>query len=197
MHRTTLADVYARHLREVRDGASSPTEDALALALSATGAEMPADQGWVLESGAAEVIGPFVKRLPQARHQTAEFTGLDTPAAVALLARIPAKHLETRENDSPTVGAFLRATVEHPEHVRPFGYVVGPGRPDERIAVTGARVYGLPGIRPKVDDSVHPDETWEMLRRELKLDALAPPDDLRRRPVLLPSRHPCWVLWWD
>ncbi|WP_402463313.1 hypothetical protein [Isoptericola aurantiacus] len=101
----------------------------------------PGQHGWLLRAGLDEVVERVVEPDTWGSASFYRFTTLDAPVAVGLLERLSAEYLETeRQNDGPSIGAVLRAVVAHPDRLRAHGYVVGPGRCDERITVEGVLV---------------------------------------------------------
>ncbi|PRZ04164.1 hypothetical protein BCE75_11185 [Isoptericola sp. CG 20/1183] len=97
--------------------------------------------GWMLRAGLERTLEPVL--LPDSLGASSFYRFVDLDAAVAadLLERLPADYLATeRQNDGPTIGTVLRAVVAHPDRLRAHGYVVGPGRCDERLTVEGVLV---------------------------------------------------------
>lgn len=97
--------------------------------------------GWMLRTGLERPLEPVL--LPDALGAASfyRFVDLDAHVAADLLERLPADYLATeRQNDGPTIGAVLRSVVAHPQRLRAHGYVVGPGRCDERLTVEGVLV---------------------------------------------------------
>ena len=97
--------------------------------------------GWMLDLGLDAVLDPVLGRDGFATPGFYRFSNLDAAVGASLLERLDPGYLaEERQNDSPAIGAFLRAVVAHPDRVLAHGYVVGPERCDERIAVEGVLV---------------------------------------------------------
>jgi hypothetical protein len=124
------------------------------------------------------------------------------PAALllTLLAVLPAVELDDRQNDAPTLGTLLRATVEHTDEVELHGYLVGPGRVDERLTAEGLYAYVEPDldITPGHHHGCECERLWALVQRDLGIDdAVRMPDSIA--PRLNPWRpyEPCWSLWWD
>ena len=185
----TLRDLYARQLERVRD-------DPTAAACTTVGTA----RGWLLDTGVADLVAPFVTRLPDDDADLARFAGLDGATAALVLERLPAVELEDRQNDAPSLGALLTAAARHPDEVELHGYLVGPGRTDERLSAEGLFAYGAPDV---ASDPGHGagclcEELWAWVQAELGVDdAVRMPDDIR--PVLNRWRpyEPGWCLWWD
>lgn len=96
------------------------------------------EHGWMLEAGLDEVLAPLLYGDIFGASSFYRFSSLGSEAATALLRILPSDYLATeRQNDGPTIGTVLRAVVAHPEDLRAHGYVIGPGRCDERITVEG------------------------------------------------------------
>lgn len=97
--------------------------------------------GWLLRAGLDRVLEPVLLPDTAGASSFYRFLDLDAPVATDLLDRLPAEELATeRQNDGPSLGAVLRAVVAHPDRLRAHGYVVGPGRCDERLTVEGVLV---------------------------------------------------------
>lgn len=101
----------------------------------------PDRHGWMLRDGLDQVLEPVVLPDTWGSASFYRFTELDASVAADLLERLDEDYLATeRQNDGPTIGAVLRAVVAHPDRLRAHGYLVGPGRCDERITVEGVLV---------------------------------------------------------
>ncbi|MFV2143891.1 hypothetical protein [Isoptericola sp. G70] len=97
--------------------------------------------GWMLRAGMHRVLEPVL--LPDVLGASSfyRFVELGAEVAADLLERLPDDYLATeRQNDGPSIGAVLRAVVAHPDRLRAHGYVIGPGRCDERLTVEGVLV---------------------------------------------------------
>jgi hypothetical protein len=68
------------------------------------------------------------------------FSGLGVETLRTLVARNFADPAD-RQNDSPTLGEFLRFLEKHPE-VRAHGYAVSPEREDYRVTIEGLEYAG-------------------------------------------------------
>ncbi|KZM37100.1 hypothetical protein OJAG_01940 [Oerskovia enterophila] len=99
----------------------------------------PHTHGWLLADAVPELLEPIVHADDDPLEPTF-FAHLDAPVAEALLARFAPAHLVHRSNGSPTLGNQLRATVAHPGEITLHGFVLGPGRCDERLVSEGALV---------------------------------------------------------
>lgn len=160
--------------------------------------------GWLLRAGLDRVLEPVLVPDDAGSAAFYRFSDLGADIASDLVERLPAEYQATeRQNDGPTLGAVLRAVVAHPDHLRAHGYVVGPGRCDERITVEGVVV--------RTDDDVAVDpyhshgcrcEDLERAAAALGVDdALVPPHEISRwnvpaRPSGTAREH--WYrLWWD
>ncbi len=97
--------------------------------------------GWLLDAGLDAALEPVLRQDVLGAQAFYRFSDLDAEAAETLLDRLDPGYLaEERQNDGPTIGAVLRAIVAHPDRLRAHGYVVGPGRCDERVTVEGVLV---------------------------------------------------------
>lgn len=99
----------------------------------------PHTHGWLLDDAVPELLEPVLHPEDDPLEPTF-FASLDGPLAEALLARLAPARLAHRTNGSPPLRSLLRAAAEHPDDVRLHGYVLGPGRCDERIVAEGAVV---------------------------------------------------------
>jgi hypothetical protein len=160
--------------------------------------------GWLLRAGLDRVLEPVLVPDDAGSAAFYRFGDLGAPIASDLLERLPAELLATeRQNDGPTLGAVLRAVADHPDHLRAHGYVIGPGRCDERITVEGVVVrtdeevvvdpYHSPGCRC---------EDVERAAAALGVDdAAVPPHEISRwrDPARLAQtgREHWYRLWWD
>ena len=130
-------------------------------------------------------------------------------AGALLLDRLPDEYLATaRQNDGPTIGSVLRAVVSKPEHLRAHGYVIGPGRCDERITVEGVLFRSDGAFRPcpiygpPLDDC-DCERLYDQLRSQLGVDdAVVRPHELDhwlgydwREGRYHPERW--YRAWWD
>jgi len=157
-------------------------------------------RGWLLSSGVTDIVAPFVTHLPADDGDLASFAGLGAPAAASLLDVLTPDQLSDRQNDAPTLGVMLRAAVARPGAVELHGYLVGPGRDDERITAEGVFVYAAPDldITLRHDTGCQCADLWEMVRRDLGIDdAERFPDEINRRLNHWRPQEPCWSLWWD
>ena len=185
---THLTEIFQLHLDAVPSGAAKVAD------------RFHGPRGWLVASGASDVIAPFVTRLPADDRDLARFAGLDAPAAAALLDLLTPDQLSDRQNDAPTLGSMLRAAVAHSGRVELHGYLVGPGRDDERITAEGVYVYVEPDlyITARHDDGCQCGELWKLVERELGInDAVCFPHEVDFRLNRWRPEEPCWSLWWD
>ncbi len=97
--------------------------------------------GWLLDAGLDVVLEPALRQDALGATAFYRFTSLDGEAAATLLDRLDPGYLaEERQNDGPTIGSVLRALAANPDRLRAHGYVVGPGRCDERVTIEGVLV---------------------------------------------------------
>jgi len=156
--------------------------------------------GWLVASGVADIVAPFVTHLPSDDGDLARFAGLDALAAAELLGRLTTDQLSDRQNDAPTLGNMLRAAVAHPTQIELHGYLVGPARDDERLTAEGIYVYGASDldITPRHDPGCQCEELWLWVQRHLTVDdAQGFPDEITWRLNQWRPGEPCWSLWWD
>jgi hypothetical protein len=186
---TPLRTLYAAELERVRADPDAPPVTAVGT-----------PRGWLLECGVVDLVEPFLTWRPAEEGDLARYAGLDGETARSLLAVLPAVELDDRQNDAPTLGTLLRATVEHPDEVELHGYLVGPGRVDERLTAEGLYAYVEPDldITPGHHHGCECERLWALVQRDLGIDdAVRMPDSIA--PRLNPWRpyEPCWSLWWD
>jgi hypothetical protein len=92
----------------------------------------------MLDTGLVAALGPLLYGDEFGDDSFFRFTSLGADVAARLLELLPSDYLASeRHNDGPTIGSVLRAVVAHPDRIRAHGYVVGPGRCDERLTVEG------------------------------------------------------------
>ncbi|WP_336707991.1 hypothetical protein [Oerskovia sp. USHLN155] len=97
----------------------------------------PHTHGWLLDDAVPELLEPVLHPDDDPLEPTF-FANLDGPLAEALLARLAPTRLAHRSNGSPPLASLLRAAAQHPDDVTLHGFVVGPGRCDERLVAEGA-----------------------------------------------------------
>jgi hypothetical protein len=97
--------------------------------------------GWMLDAGLDVALEPVLHQDVFGAQAFYRFSTLEGEGAETLLDRLDPGYLaEERQNDGPSIGAVLRALAGHPDRLRAHGYVVGPGRCDERVTVEGVLV---------------------------------------------------------
>lgn len=143
--------------------------------------------GWMLEAGLDEVLAPLLYGDEFGADAFYRFSSLGSEAASELLRILPPDYLATeRQNDGPTIGTVLRAVAAHPDDLRAHGYVIGPGRCDERITVEGvlvrtAQEYTLCPLYGPQLSRCDCEELARTLAEDFGVDdALRRPDELDR-----------------
>lgn len=157
-------------------------------------------RGWTVTSGVASIVEPFVTLLPSSADDLAYFHGVDAEAAAKLLTVLDRRQLLDRHNDAPTLGVLLQAAVDHPGIIELHGYLVGPGRPDERISAEGVYVYARTDLTITPDHSPGCEcaELWEYFQLDLDVnDARWMPHKLHQRVNAWRPDEPSWCLWWE
>lgn len=149
-------------------------------------------RGWTVERGVLGLVAPAVDAAASMPPDFLRFAGLGAAQAGRLWDVVPADNLLDRQNDAPSCGSLLRACAQNPGRVELLGYVVGPGRDDERLSLEGFVCHGSAPARPAATGA-----DWEELRRALRLGSCAPPDEFR--VVAARSRPGAWAwrAWWD
>lgn len=126
----------------------------------ANGSESSQPRGWTFDIGVPDIIASYTsaeglalyralldedpgvaQRFRRAGGGLLYCGGLTGDAALSLLEELPVASLDDRQNESPTLGAFLRAAAAHPGQVELIGYCVGPDRADELFSVDGVLIY--------------------------------------------------------
>lgn len=161
------------------------------------------DRGWT--TGLLDVLEPFTSGNPRHPGDVVRFHDLPWTAAARLLALLPAERLADRQNDAPSLGAVLRATVGNPRELEVHGYLVPPSRSDERLTAEGVVVYDHPELDefhlPPIVDR-HEDEVCECGPFWTSVQASFGFDDATSRPQVIKRREcprsgrPGWYLWW-
>ncbi|MDO4664694.1 MAG: hypothetical protein Q4A71_00555 [Actinomycetaceae bacterium] len=118
------------------------------------------------------------------------FCDLQADAAAALLKLVPEPQLQDRQNFAPTFKQLLQATCANPEQMALDGYLIGPGRFDERVTIE-AFTWKL-----GEDDPHSTVAPWQWLKERVFGDAeIAPPDEIS--PVYVDQKLHGWWVWWD
>ena len=160
-------------------------------------------RGWLLDVGVPRLVQPFLTSAPEDAGDLARFAGLDATTATELLDRLPAAALTDRQNDAPSLATLLRAAADNPGTVELHGYLVGPGRPDERITVEGVDLYDVDDawdfeVRPGHGEGCECELLWSAVRSDLELDDTdVMPQELRLAVNPWRPHEVCWHLWWD
>lgn len=148
----------------------------------------------------------------------ARFEALRAPQARTLLERMPAQALEDRQNRAPQLRHLLHACLAHPHLIELAGYVIGPGRFDERVSVDMVIVRspwdataegtldptGLPHTstltKPwsNLPEAPTRDQLWETTCELLDLDPshAIEPDEIEYLAPFAGAQGGWWV-WWD
>ena len=158
------------------------------------------ERGWLVARGVARLVEPFVTARPSDDADLARFAGVSGASAIALLERLDERHLADRQNAGPSLGTVVRAAAAHPDELEVHGYVVGPGRRDERLTAEGVDVYGLPllDVRPDHDGQCQCELLWDGVVEHLGVDdAVTGPHEITRRINPWRPNETCWRLWWD
>ncbi|MCL3860961.1 hypothetical protein [Actinotalea sp. K2] len=171
--RRTLATLWQHQLDEVLADPHEPRQ-------GENGA-----RGWLLDAGVPDVIDPYLTEMPASPSGLVGFAGLDAAGSALLLERLPVERLADRSDDAPTLGALLLAAVRHPVDLELHGYLVGPGRLDERLTVEGLFVYVVGELMMPPD-----------VERDLGLHAGRGPDEILRRTNPWRPNEDCWSLRW-
>lgn len=160
-------------------------------------------RGWTREADLASVLGS----VPLPIDHDPNFWRFEDASADQvrrLLDSIPTANLDDQQNWAPTCGALLKACVSHPASVTLSGYVVGPGRWDERVTFDGVRIAVcpvMPGSAGFCREPVGQDRVrvWRELGEYLGLDACEAnmPDEMLPLAVSCGLEGCGWWLWWD
>ena len=90
--------------------------------------------GWLAETKIPQILKDYVAT-GQGIGDYQRFHGLDAEGARKVLAALPRIALADRQNDAPTLLAFLKACIANPGRVYLSGYLIGSSRWDERVSV--------------------------------------------------------------
>ncbi|HRA05095.1 MAG TPA: hypothetical protein PKV13_00565 [Propionicimonas sp.] len=165
--------------------------------------------GWLADAGLDAVLAPLLYGPMYGDESFFRFSALGADAATALLAALPEDYLASeRQNDGPTIGTVLRAVVAHPERLLAHGYVIGPGRCDERVTVEGVllrteREYRLCELYGPASTDCECDELYRVLADDFGVDdALVHPHELDRFHYYEWTSdgyhgEPWYRAWWD
>jgi hypothetical protein len=194
----------------------------------------PKPRGWTFDLGVPEIVAPYARsadveqyeRLrsggaPAAKKWRGELrhggllyhSGITGEAAQRLLDVLPISSLCDRQNDSPTVGTFLRSAAKHPGVVELIGYCVGPDRADERFSVEGLLLVPTRKSEldfyvqtsdpwaeepPKHEDRCQCRDLWELVQSTYGVDdALRFPTEIDAfSDYWTPNPRRGWRLWW-
>lgn len=127
-----------------------------------------------------------------------QFEGVTGETAQRLKAALPQACLDDRQNWGPTLESMLNAAIAHPGVVFLDGYVIGPGRPDERVSADTLRWRGELdyNVTDFHDEGCECGEAWAWLNVELGLESAEDtPDEFSR--VAGRDGVAEWRLWWD
>lgn len=148
-------------------------------------------RGWTVQRGVMRIVDRWVDARASMPPDFLRFAGLGAVQAGYLWDALPEENLDDRQNDAPSCGSLLRACVGHPGEVELLGYVIGPGRDDERVSIEGLVCY-----RPAPRQGAATRAQWDAVRRAVGLEC-EPPDEFRAvRPRWRPASSAWWV-WWD
>lgn len=119
------------------------------------------------------------------------YSGGDAPLASELLTLLTPEMLTDRQNYAPSLGSILNCVSANPGKALFDGYVIGPGRFDERISADA--IYLAPEVLGMCADNtdVH---TARTAFAALNLGQQAQSDELSR------EQHAAgifWRFWWD
>ena len=132
---TTLPD-----LLQEQESTPPRTEDVYGRYNSA-GEWRPSERGWLLRSGAADLLAPFASLQSRPGDPTIVHN-IDQHTARTLLDLLPEKHLaERRTNYGPTTADILTTVANQPGTVAASGYLMGADRADEGISLRSVSVH--------------------------------------------------------
>lgn len=150
--------------------------------------------GWLAKTNIPKILKSYLGA-GQGIGDYQRFHGLDAEGARALLAALPRIALADRQNDAPTLLAFLNACIANPGRVYLSGYVIGSSRWDERVSVDTMFVVESSAEGTDEPSAQQARKIWQTYQDKLALGQASAPDELYSADPKWAC--PGWCLWWD
>lgn len=150
--------------------------------------------GWVAQTKIPLILKDYLAA-GQGIGDYQRFHGLEAAGARKLLDALPRIALADRQNDAPTLLAFLNACIANPGRVYLSGYLIGSSRWDERVSVDTMFI-----VEPSAEEALEPNpdearQIWRSYQSKLSLGQALAPDELYSADPRW--AYPGWCLWWD
>lgn len=150
--------------------------------------------GWVAQAKIPLILKDYLAA-GQGIGDYQRFHGLQAAGARKLLDALPRIALADRQNDAPTLLAFLNACIANPGRVYLSGYLIGSSRWDERVSVDTMFI-----VEPSAEGAPEPTpakarQIWRTYQSKLSLGQALAPDELYSADPRWASAG--WCLWWD
>ena len=150
--------------------------------------------GWLAETKIPEILKNYLAT-GQGIGDYQRFHGLDAEGASKLRSALPRVALADRQNDAPTLLAFLNACIANPGRVYLSGYMIGSSRWDERVSVDTMFVVESAAEGASEPACQQKRRIWQTYQKKLALGKASAPDELYSADPRW--AHPGWCLWWD
>lgn len=150
--------------------------------------------GWLAETKIPQILKDYVAT-GQGIGDYQRFHGLDAEGARKVLAALPRIALADRQNDAPTLLAFLNACIANPGRVYLSGYLIGSSRWDERVSVDTMFIVESSAEGMPEPSARQARKIWHTYQSKLSLGQAGAPDELYSADPRWASAG--WCLWWD
>lgn len=150
--------------------------------------------GWLAQTKIPEILKSYIAP-GQGLGDYQRFHGLDAEGAAKLRDALPRVALADRQNEAPTLLAFLNACIANPGRVYLSGYIIGSLRWDERVSVDTMFVVEASAEAASEPTARQARAIWQTYQEKLALGQACAPDELYSAD----PRWACpgWCLWWD
>ncbi|WP_122820909.1 hypothetical protein [Varibaculum vaginae] len=150
--------------------------------------------GWMKETKIPQILKEYLAA-GQGIGDYQRFHGLDAEGAQKVLTALPRVALADRQNDAPSLLAFLNACIANPGRVYLSGYVIGSSRWDERVSVDTMFVVESSAEGAPEPSARQARKIWQTYQNKLALGQGSAPDELYSADPKWAC--PGWCLWWD
>uniref|UniRef100_UPI002596FDBA hypothetical protein n=1 Tax=uncultured Varibaculum sp. TaxID=413896 RepID=UPI002596FDBA len=133
--------------------------------------------GWLAETKIPQILKDYVAT-GQGIGDYQRFHGLDAEGARKVLAALPRIALADRQNDAPTLLAFLKACIANPGRVYLSGYLIGSSRWDERVSVDTMFIVESSAEGMPEPSARQARKIWHTYQEKLALGQASAPDEL-------------------
>ena len=150
--------------------------------------------GWLAETKIPQILKDYVAT-GQGIGDYQRFHGLDAEGARKVLAALPRIALADRQNDAPTLLAFLKACIANPGRVYLSGYLIGSSRWDERVSVDTMFIVESSAEGMPEPSARQARKIWHTVTDKIAYAQASAPDELYSADPRWASAG--WCLWWD